>query len=481
MNIRNVISKIKEYQKSDASSYTVREMVSDLVTKFIEERTETFKNKPHLKEQEYSLEIQDRNLFRFKLKRFQKSLIKIIDQAVNHEDIDNCFEIYFCEELGRVTIEEEIISTIDGDYISSEARDDHYFTCVECDELHHNDNRFSFYESEDYYCETCHDNNGSYCEYHEDHHHDEHTCDASILCEWDDKVDLFFLKSDHEQSKQDHELEYYGIEVELHTRSESYSRHEVVTKLMSTFDNEEVMFKRDGSLCRINGFEMVSTNCTFDFHKNHFWNEFFSLNPNKYVKAWYGKECGIHIHCSRESFTENQLRRLNVFYNHISNTDFIEKMSCRDLTSENSTTYVNFRPERDFNSPLYTSGAPNKYSVINFNNTDTFEIRIFRSNIKQISFYRYLEFVHTVNLWIKSNDKSDDSNLLVVDYFNWLIQNVHKDFSNLLIYFDDKQEFEHLKYIDEWKPIYLNYKTIVHEFRTDNSELINQEIESENN
>ena len=129
---------------------------------------------------------------------------------------------------------------------------------------------------------------------------------------------------------------------------------------------------------------------------------------------------------------------------------------------------------------MHTSGPQGKYSVINFNNTDTFEIRIFRSNIKQISFFRYLEFVHTVNLWIKSNDKSDDSNLLVVDYFNWLIQNVHKDFSNLLIYFDDKQEFEHLKYIEEWKPIYLNYKTIVHEFRTDNSELINQELESEN-
>jgi len=479
MNIRNVISKIKEYQKSDAQSYTVREMVSDLVTKFIEERTETFKNKPHIKELENSLEFEERTTFARKVQNFKNSLVKILAQAVNHED--NCFEIYWCTEFNAVTIEEEIITTIDGDLISSEARDDHYFTCVECDELHHNDNRFSYYESDDFYCETCHDNNGTYCDYHEDHHHDDHTCDASILCEWDDKVDLFFLRSDYEEHKQDHELEFYGIEVELHTRSESFSRHEVVTKLMGTFDNDEVMFKRDGSLCRINGFEMVSTNCTFDFHKNHFWNEFFALNPNEYVKAWHGKECGIHIHCSRESFTENQLRRLNVFYNHISNTDFIEKMSCRDLTSENSTTYVNFRPERDFNSPLYTSGPHNKYSVINFNNTDTFEIRIFRSNIKQISFFRYLEFVHTVNLWIKSNDKSDDSNLLVVDYLNWLIQNVHKDFSNLLIYFDDKQEFEHLKYIEEWKPIYLNFKTIVHDFRTDNSELINQELESENN
>ena len=159
MNIRNVISKIKEYQKSDAQSYTVREMVSDLVTKFIEERTETFNNKPHIKELENSLEWEQRNEFHNRLKRFKKSLVGILAQAVHHED--NCFEIYWCTEFNAVTVEEEPIENINGDLISSSARDDYYFTCVECDELHHNDNRFSFYESDDSYCEHCHDNNGT--------------------------------------------------------------------------------------------------------------------------------------------------------------------------------------------------------------------------------------------------------------------------------------------------------------------------------
>ena len=74
MNIRNVISKIKEYQKSDATSYTIREMVSDLVGTFIAVRSETFNNKPHIKELENSLEWDQRTEFDKRLKRFKKSL-----------------------------------------------------------------------------------------------------------------------------------------------------------------------------------------------------------------------------------------------------------------------------------------------------------------------------------------------------------------------------------------------------------------------
>ena len=107
-------------------------------------------------------------------------------------------------------------------------------------------------------------------------------------------------------------------------------------------------------------------------------------------------------------------------------------------------------------------------------------MRIFRSNIKQISFFRYLEFVHTVNLWIRSNHKNNADDLHHHNYFDWLLKNVHKDYANLLIFLDDKQHFEHLKYIEEWKFIYNDFKNIVHDFRINNSELINQELESEN-
>jgi len=43
-----------------------------------------------------------------------------------------------------------------------------------------------------------------------------------------------------------------------------------------TFNEEHILFKRDGSLNY--GFEIVSTNATFNYHKNIFWQSFLVKN-----------------------------------------------------------------------------------------------------------------------------------------------------------------------------------------------------------
>ena len=58
---------------------------------------------------------------------------------------------------------------------------------------------------------------------------------------------------------------------------------------------------------------------------------------------------------------------------------------------------------------------------------DTIEIRIFRSNIKQISFFKYLEFVHSVNHGLDHHIKIMVKILLWTDYFDWLLK-IHKDY-----------------------------------------------------
>jgi len=58
-----------------------------------------------------------------------------------------------------------------------------------------------------------------------------------------------------------------------------------------------------------------------------------------------------------------------------------------------------------------------------------------------------------------------------------LLKNIHKDYSNLLIFLDDKNYFDHLQHIEQWNDIYTNFKTVVHDFRINNEELIRQESE----
>ena len=139
--------------------------------------------------------------------------------------------------------------------------------------------------------------------------------------------------------------------------------------------------------------------------------------------------------------------------------------------------YCRFIPSIVFDDPINTNGSSFKYRVINFNNRDTVEVRIFRSNLKQLSFFRYLELVHTVNLWIKETDPVEYDRITWIEYFDWLLKNLSKDFSNLLFFLSKKNHFDHLETITEWQDIYTNYKTVIEDFVNANQELIERESE----
>ena len=476
MNIRNVIERLRKvYLDEHSEDYTKCELMENILrgyqNKFALRLNAKFEN----------------NFFDYSIhnsSRITKNKLKAIADLVNHKIeglLDNgTINVFVCDEENQFYVSDYFLTTNDNRTISQDAYENDYFTCVDCDEIFHNDESRTFYEDEsDLYCGDCICNNGWYCDYHDDTHSDGYHCDANEedssnnLDAWDDRVELHFLGNPIIPL-------FYGYEVELHTRHEVISRNEIVEKFRDVMNyndvgthKEFILCKHDGSLHAEYGFELVSTNCSFEFHKTKFWNKFFNLNPNQYVKAYHGFNCGVHIHFSRSAFTTNQMKRLNCFYNNPQNRNLIVELSGRD---ENN--YCRFHSMIDFNSPIKTRNQ--KYSVINFDNNDTIEVRIFRSNIKPISFFRYLEFVHTVNLWIRSNHKNNADDLHHNNYFDWLLKNVHKDYANLLIFLDDKQHFEHLKHIEEWKFIYNDFKNIVHDFRVNNSELINQELESEN-
>mgnify|MGYP003115490920 FL=1 len=475
MNIRNVIERLKYTLNSSSEDFTKCELMENILRAYqrsIEDRIqEKFRNEFFSYSSHNTATI---------IKNKLNAVIRTINQTI---DVPEHYEIFVCSENSEVYVSDSILYTAEGRPISENAYEDNYFTCTDCEEIFHNDESRTFYEDEsDLYCGDCISNNGWYCDYHDDNHHESYHCDenddednssSNYLDHYNDRIHLYFLGNPTIPLR-------YGIEVELHTRHEVISRNDIVEKFRDTMNyddlgnhKEYILCKHDGSLHSDYGFELVSTNCSFDFHKKTFWNKFFNTNPNQYVKAYHGYNCGIHIHFSRSAFTTNQLKRLNCFYNNSKNRSLIVEIAGRD---ENQ--YCRFHPTIDFNSPIKTHGC--KYSVINFDNKETVEVRIFRSNIKQISFFRYLEFVHTVNLWIRSNQKNNAEDLHHNDYFDWLLKNVHKDYANLLIFLDDKQHFEHLKYIEQWKTVYSDFKDIVHDFRVNNSELINQELEREN-
>ena len=405
---------------------------------------------------------------------YRQRLFRIINPALNTMD----YEIFYCDYHNEIECDQRIniTRTVSGDLICTDAYQQGYFTCDDCEEVYHMDDQHCFDYRSNVYCDSCYDNVSSYCDECDTTNHCDDDCDCSHDSDEEreeSNLDQYNKRNQKHFHGKENSILFYGGECELQVYRDQ-NRNNVVDDFRHCFNQEveNIICKRDGSLDELKGFEMSTTPCSFDYHKEIFWNDFFELKPAQYCKAYEGYNCGIHWHFNRNAFTENQLRRLNCFYNHPKNKNLIV-----DIAGRNENNYCKFVPSITFDDPITTRGDDYKYRVINFNNVNTIEVRIFRSNLKQISFFRYLEFVHTVNQWIRSTDQNNSDNITWEYYFDWLLKNIDKKFSNLFLFLDDKKHFDHLENIQEWETVYTTFKTVIHDFRNNNQELIQQESE----
>ena len=404
-------------------------------------------------------------------RKYEQRLIELLNPSLQQITSQKIFHCHYHNEL-EIESYDNIIELNGGDLICRDAFEDNYFTCDVCEEIEHQDH-INRCDSRDYeYCGPCYDERVRYCDDCDTNYDENDGCE----CDREERNNLLHYRTKNKlySHGKENAILFYGNEIEMQVYRDQ-SRYDIVEKFNDCFNHdgfENIICKHDGSLDTDKGFEMSSTNCSFEYHKETFWNDFFELNPAQYCKAYNGHNCGIHWHFNRNVFTENQLRRLNCFYNHPKNKNLIV-----DIAGREGYGYCKFVPSITFDDPIRTSTDEYKYRVINFNNEHTIEIRIFRSNLKKISFFRYLEFVHSVNEWIRSSDQDNAENITWEYYFDWLLKNISRKFENLFFFLDDRKHFDHLENIEEWNYVYTNFKTLITDFRNNNQEQI--ELESE--
>mgnify|MGYP006399291737 CR=1 FL=1 len=131
----------------------------------------------------------------------------------------------------------------------------------------------------------------------------------------------------------------------------------------------------------------------------------------------------------------------NTFYHNIDNRSFLHHIAGRSTND-----YAKFYDDIDLKTDIVVSNdSYYKYRCINLVNTNTLEIRIFQSNLKENSFFRNLEFVDSVNHFIK---KTSLKKLDFKDYLAWLIKDTKKSYFNLYeflqknFYFELSKSFE---------------------------------------
>lgn len=172
---------------------------------------------------------------------------------------------------------------------------------------------------------------------------------------------------------------FYGVELEFESENigeDTLTIHSIIRKF--------ACLKRDSSIER--GFEIVSAPCSLDSHRE-IWLRMFSEMPHT-VKVQ--KTCGMHVHATRERFTDLQIGKMISFIHHKDNREFIKMIAGRPSSYHNNYE-VNKTILHGKNGGIIDANS-DRHTALNLLGEKTIEFRIFKSTKKLDIFLKNIEF-----------------------------------------------------------------------------------------
>jgi hypothetical protein len=283
-----------------------------------------------------------------------------------------CFDHYFttCKKCGQNVVSSSICAYSDGKHINT----DLCKTCI---------------TDEHELCRDC----GYY--YRREALHEELciSCTKNRLKPKKKEVrDYFFKPSMVFVSKTTTEKDYMGFELEI-AQGDIGKGQEILT------DVKELYLKRDGSVP--DGFEIVSYPLTLRYHIDEMnYAQLFEQLGNAGFKSHETHNCGLHVHISRDYFGDSprkQSKNIAAFL-------YLFQKFRNEITifsRRNSLHYCKFYP---FPVPTTTKitkyyqraqyfNKRDRYMVLNFQNPNTVEVRLFRGTLGYNTFIASLQLV----------------------------------------------------------------------------------------
>lgn len=135
---------------------------------------------------------------------------------------------------------------------------------------------------------------------------------------------------------------FIGVEIEMEKKLDQPLPPDLILKAYHSTTPGLVIVKHDGSLGAAprdgrngsNGFEVVSSPCTLDFHLNEAgWSRFFQV-----LEPWMQEApvtTGLHFHISSNSMTSLTVGKIVQFINDKRNKEFLVLVAGRDFTKAN--------------------------------------------------------------------------------------------------------------------------------------------------
>ena len=223
-----------------------------------------------------------------------------------------------------------------------------------------------------------------------------------------------FCRSEDEECDESNNL-YLGIELEISGSSQESDDEEDAKEIMKVIQKDikgsgkTVYFKHDGS---INGFEIVFQPHTIKAYNEYDWKEIFSIIKKLgYIND--DKKAGLHIHGSRNFFntvTEQNEALAKMVFLMYKFKEEIEPLAGRKDSdyATYSTKALKRAKENDlFGTFRWYCDSCGKYSAINCQHKDTFEIRIFDGATNAQDLMDRIQFVNNLFKTVKNTSTTD--------------------------------------------------------------------------
>ena len=289
-------------------------------------------------------------------------------------------------------------------WLLSDVFEDDVFTCSRCDEIYNEDEYDGDYEV----CCSCADAYRE--EEYDENYEDEDSCyEHERYCSnYTTRVEERIGVQYREDETIDTNLNttkalLYGVELEVMARNSMPCEFPETL----TDNNNWFMCKRDGSLEEQNGgFEICTAPSTYKFLKDRFSQMFNSNywtdeNGSTYVKGWNTSCAGLHIHINKKALRPLEVGKMLVFINEKKNKRFIEDIAGRNMNRWCKSETKNVKDGQYQND--------DRYQAVNTSNSNTVELRIFRSNVSEYGFMRALEFTDALVHYLKQTSLKEQS------------------------------------------------------------------------
>lgn len=326
------------------------------------------------------------------------------DIYLAHEEryLANEYGYFICDDCGTLTSLDDHHRDHNGNSICNNCIEDHYSSCPNCDAwLPDND-----YDDDDNGCNNC-------------------GYGRAVIHDYNYKPRPLF------RGDNSIKYPYIGFELEIEARGES--RKYLAKKVLELFPDEDHLYnKYDSSLD--SGVEIVSHPMTLEYHLTQDYSTLFRKLTRMGGRSHNTSTCGLHFHLDKSRMTDAHKVRFGAFF-------ALARHKLEVLARRSCESYAAFKPKTCSLTEFISE--ENRYQAVNWSNSNTVEVRIFKGTLKYETFMASMELCQAIYSFTQKSSAfiCEFEENAIWDRFNkFVTRSKPKEFTFLKAFMEEKAE-----------------------------------------